>query len=129
MTGTLVNVELRILEKGSLPPAKGEGGIINLGFNYSEKEILLNILRAKKNPPLEEKDIQQYFFERKWFEPDLVIITAGARYLGDCLTWSAAYSELFFCSLAWLDFKREDLLAALSDYEGRKRRFGRIEPA
>lgn len=125
----LPDVELRILEHGRLPYAKKRREKINLGFKYSEKKILLNILREKENSWLDEAEVRQYFEEREWLEPDLLILTAGVRSLGDCLTWSAAYSELFFCSVSWSEFTGDELLRALLDYEGRKRRFGKVLPA
>jgi len=57
---------------------------------------------------------------------DLVIRTGGERRLSDFLLWETAYAELHFTSLAWPDFDREDLAAAVADFHGRSRRFGGI---
>jgi undecaprenyl diphosphate synthase len=37
-----------------------------------------------------------------------------------------AYSELVFTEVFWPDFSRADFMAALIDYQNRRRRFGRV---
>nr|WP_281273782.1 undecaprenyl diphosphate synthase family protein [Biomaibacter acetigenes] len=38
-----------------------------------------------------------------------------------------AYTELWFTDKYWPDFKREDLLNAILDYQKRERRFGGLK--
>jgi undecaprenyl diphosphate synthase len=59
-------------------------------------------------------------------EVDLVIRTGGERRLSDFLLWESAYAELHFTNSMWPDFGPEDLRAALHDFRGRDRRFGRL---
>ncbi len=59
--------------------------------------------------------------------PDLVIRTSGEQRLSNFLLWQSAYAEFYFTKTLWPDFKAEHLDAALEDYRGRQRRFGRIE--
>ncbi|ASK34116.1 di-trans,poly-cis-decaprenylcistransferase [Alcanivorax sp. N3-2A] len=56
---------------------------------------------------------------------DLLIRTGGEQRLSNFLLWQAAYSELYFTPLLWPDFDADALDAALRDYAGRQRRFGR----
>lgn len=58
---------------------------------------------------------------------DLLIRTGGEQRLSDFLLWEAAYAELFFTSCRWPDFDAQALEAALEEYCGRERRFGRVE--
>ncbi|HEU5208641.1 MAG TPA: di-trans,poly-cis-decaprenylcistransferase [Longimicrobiales bacterium] len=58
---------------------------------------------------------------------DLLIRTGGEQRLSDFLLWEAAYAELFFTSCRWPDFDAAALEAALEEYCGRERRFGRVE--
>jgi undecaprenyl diphosphate synthase len=58
-------------------------------------------------------------------DPDLFIRTGGERRLSNFLLWQAAYAELYFTDCLWPDFDREALDAALEDFAGRQRRFGR----
>ena len=42
--------------------------------------------------------------------------------------WELAYAELVFISVRWADFGAEHLSAAISDFGGRRRRFGGLDP-
>jgi undecaprenyl diphosphate synthase len=57
-------------------------------------------------------------------DPDLLIRTSGEQRVSNFLLWQIAYSELWFTSTLWPDFKRGDFLRAVVDYERRERRFG-----
>ena len=57
---------------------------------------------------------------------DLLVRTGGERRLSDFLLWECAYAELYFTEVMWPDFNGETLAAALADFRGRERRFGRV---
>jgi undecaprenyl diphosphate synthase len=57
---------------------------------------------------------------------DLLIRTGGEQRLSDFLLWECAYAELVFSSTMWPDFKEDDLVEAIRDFEARERRFGRV---
>jgi undecaprenyl diphosphate synthase len=56
-----------------------------------------------------------------------MIRTSGEFRISNFLLWELAYSELVFTEVLWPDFRREDLFAAVSEYQRRDRRFGAIE--
>lgn len=60
---------------------------------------------------------------------DLLIRTGGERRLSDFLLWECAYAELLFTSRMWPEFDAADLAAAVKDFLGRERRFGRLPEA
>ena len=57
---------------------------------------------------------------------DLIIRTGGEQRLSDFLLWEGAYAELYFTHVMWPDFGRHELQAAIVEFHGRERRFGRI---
>ena len=61
-------------------------------------------------------------------DPDLVIRTSGELRISNFLLWELAYSELIFTDVLWPDFRRENLFAAIREYQARDRRFGGVEP-
>jgi len=58
--------------------------------------------------------------------PDLFIRTGGERRISNFLLWDLAYTELWFTDTLWPDFDAACLAAALEDFGGRQRRFGRV---
>ena len=62
-------------------------------------------------------------------DPDLVIRTSGERRLSNFLIWQTAYSELVFTDTLWPDFSKAHFAAAISDFQGRDRRFGGLSVA
>jgi undecaprenyl diphosphate synthase len=57
--------------------------------------------------------------------PDLCIRTGGEHRISNFLLWQIAYTELYFTDTYWPDFNESSLQAALDDFSGRKRRYGR----
>jgi len=58
-------------------------------------------------------------------DPDLFIRTGGEMRISNFLLWQSAYTEFHFSPILWPDFTPDALDAALEDYLGRERRFGR----
>jgi undecaprenyl diphosphate synthase len=57
-------------------------------------------------------------------DPDLLIRTSGEMRVSNFLLWEIAYSEFWVTDTLWPDFSRDDLLAAVVDFQSRTRRFG-----
>jgi len=57
-------------------------------------------------------------------EVDLLGRSSGEKRLSNFLLWQVAYAVLYFTPVLWPDFRSDDLLRALLDYQGRERRFG-----
>ena len=58
-------------------------------------------------------------------DPELLIRTSGELRISNFLMWQLAYSELYFTDKYWPDFRKDDLYAAIVDYQHRERRFGK----
>ena len=59
-------------------------------------------------------------------DPDLLIRTSGEQRISNFLLWQLAYTELYISQVLWPDFGREELYAAIVDYQRRERRFGKV---
>jgi undecaprenyl diphosphate synthase len=57
-------------------------------------------------------------------DPDLLIRTSGEYRLSNFLPWQTAYTELYFTDTLWPDFREEEFIKALLEYQQRDRRFG-----
>lgn len=60
-------------------------------------------------------------------DPDLLIRTSGEQRISNFLLWQLAYSELAFTDKAWPDFDEKDLADMVKIYQGRHRRFGKLD--
>jgi undecaprenyl diphosphate synthase len=58
-------------------------------------------------------------------DPELMIRTSGEFRISNFLLYQLAYAELYFTETRWPDFRKDDLIKALSDFQSRERRFGK----
>ncbi len=57
-------------------------------------------------------------------DPDLLIRTSGESRISNFLLYQIAYTEIYITPTLWPDFKKEEYLAAILDFQERERRFG-----
>jgi undecaprenyl diphosphate synthase len=93
-----------------------------VAFNYGGRAELIDAARRFDGDT--EEEFAALLYAPEMTDPDLVIRTSGEHRLSNYLLWQTAYSELHFTDVLWPDFSEADLLAALSEYETRGRRFG-----
>ena len=60
-------------------------------------------------------------------DPDLLIRTSGEYRLSNFLLWQTAYTELYFTDTLWPDFREDEFIKAMQEYQQRDRRFGRTQ--
>ncbi len=104
-------------------------GQINLCINYGGRAEIVDAVKLIVQEGISEDQIDEGLFSSKiWMagipDPDLIIRTSGEQRLSGFLSWSGAYSEIYFLEKNWPDFTPVDLDAAIKWYEGRERRFG-----
>jgi undecaprenyl diphosphate synthase len=75
---------------------------------------------------IDESTFRSYFNSKDIPDPELLIRTSGETRISNFLLWQIAYTELYFTSKLWPDFRREDLYEAIVDYQARERRFGKV---
>ena len=110
------------------------GMVLNLALSYGGRDDILHAARslAKKAQSREitPEDIDEDLFSANLLtagmpDPDLLIRTSGEMRLSNFLLWQNAYAEFCFPETLWPDFGKEELFAAICDYQSRERRFGK----
>jgi undecaprenyl diphosphate synthase len=108
---------------------------LNLAISYGSKQELVNAIREVSNKVknniissknIDENIINEHLYTRNLPNVDLLIRTGGEKRVSNFLLWQIAYAEMYFTDILWPDFKKEDFLEALDDYQKRERRFGKI---
>ena len=74
---------------------------------------------------IDEATLAPYFALPDLPAPDLFIRTGGEHRISNFLLWQMAYCELYFTDTLWPDFDAAALRAAIADFAGRERRFGK----
>lgn len=87
------------------------------------QKIESNTLEADR---IDESVIEAHLTTTGIPDPELLIRTSGEHRISNFLLWQIAYAELYFTDKLWPEFRKEDLYAALLDYQQRERRFGRV---
>jgi undecaprenyl diphosphate synthase len=59
-------------------------------------------------------------------DPDLLIRTSGEMRVSNFLLWQISYAEIVIVKKFWPDFRRNDLIEAVREYQRRHRRFGAL---
>jgi len=103
-----------------------------IAFNYGGRAELVDAVQqiVRDGVPADkvtEKTIRSRLYDPEMPDPDLMIRTSGEYRISNYLMWELAYSELVFTDTLWPDFRREDLFAAVREFQSRDRRFGGIE--
>jgi undecaprenyl diphosphate synthase len=123
---------LRAIEHSEKLTADGASMHLRIAVDYSgQSSILTAARRARRMHNVTAQDFHRLLNEADHSAPpapdvDLVIRTGGELRLSDFLLWESAYAELHFTDCLWPDFDEPNFQAALEDYAGRARRFGKV---
>lgn len=138
-THRLPEATLTALNKAIETTRRNSGLILNFALNYggraeitlAVRNIAQDVLDANLNPgDITEDLIANYLMTDHlpylYRDPDFIIRTSGELRLSNFLPWQSAYSEFYFTPILWPDFKQEQLIEALEEYNRRQRRFGGV---
>ncbi len=90
------------------------------------KQIAADVKEGKLTADsISEEVLKQYLTTKAFPDPELMIRTSGEYRVSNFLLYQLAYSELYFTSTRWPDFRKENLYTAILDYQNRERRFGK----
>jgi undecaprenyl diphosphate synthase len=112
---------------------RNDGMVFTLALSYGSRveivEAVQRIARAVQNRELAPEAISpatfsSYLYTAGLPDPDLLIRTGGEVRLSNFLLWQTSYAELYFTEVLWPDFRGDDLLRSILEYQQRERRFG-----
>jgi len=93
-------------------------------FRELSREVLEGRLRPEE---IDEALIDSHLYTAGYPHPDLLIRTSGELRISNFLLWQLAYAEIYITDTLWPDFRKKDLFQAISAYQKRDRRFGRVD--
>ena len=109
--------------------------VLTLAISYGSRQELTNVIgtianKVKNNiisqENIDENIINEHLYTRNLPNVDLLIRTGGEFRISNFLLWQIAYAELYFSDILWPDFRKEDFFNAITSYQKRERRFGKI---
>ncbi len=137
--GDLEGIETATKEtfERALKKTRNNSGLnLMIALNYSGREDILRAARKLaeeqkvKAVDLENVTQEQFAMNLETAEipdPELIIRTSGELRLSNFLIWESAYSEFWVTKKLWPDFRKDDFIQALYEYQNRNRRFGGLD--
>jgi undecaprenyl diphosphate synthase len=104
-----------------------------MALNYGSRDELCRavqtIAKNIQNGTLAVESITEELIAKNldtapWGDPDMLIRTSGEARISNFLLWQISYAELYMTNTLWPDFKPQDLLKAVIEFQHRHRRMG-----
>lgn len=115
--------------------ASNDGLNLILALNYSGKWDIMQAVKKSVEYAQENKinseDIENSLYESFLStagipDPELLIRTSGEFRISNFMLWQMAYTEIYITEVLWPDFRKENLVEAIKNYQQRERRFGKV---
>lgn len=105
--------------------------ILNVAFSYGGRAEVVDAIQeiiseGVASESVDEALVSSHLYTAGQPDPDLIIRTSGEMRLSNFLIWQAAYAEFYTTPTLWPDFDKDELYAALKDFNQRDRRFGLV---
>jgi undecaprenyl diphosphate synthase len=123
------------LNRGMSATRDNDALLLNIALSYGGRDEILHMTRilAEKakdglvDPAaISAEDVTAHLYTRDIPDPDLLIRTSGEMRISNFLLWQIAYTEIYVTETLWPDFKKEEYIDILRDYQKRERRFGKV---
>ncbi len=109
---------------------------VTLALSYSGRHDIVKMVRgiAKKvregscqPEDIDESMISAYTETGTIPDPDLLIRTSGEMRISNFFLWQIPYTELYVTPTLWPDFRQQQYIQALIEFQRRQRRFGKTD--
>ena len=123
------------LQEGIDLTQDNEGLNLCLALNYGSRQEMIDAIQSLaskvQSGEMEPEEINEAIFSDALYtkgipDPDLLIRTSGECRLSNFLLWQSAYTEIFITDTYWPEFREEQLMDAITVYQLRERRFGKV---
>lgn len=135
-TEALPDYAQEAIEKGKETTKENNQLVLNVALNYGARQEIVDaccqLISKVQSGQLQPDEITEDVFSSALYtqnmpDPDLLIRTSGELRLSNFLLWQVAYSEIYIVDKLWPDFTSQDLILAVSAYQKRDRRYGKIK--
>ena len=115
--------------------SQNTGTTLTLALSYGGRTELVDAVRgiaekardgAIDPAKISEQTISGHLYTSDMPDPDLLIRTSGEMRVSNFLLWQISYAELVVTDRLWPDFGEPEFCAALEEFAGRNRRFGKV---
>ena len=115
--------------------SQNTGTTLTLALSYGGRTELVDAVRgiAEKTrdgeidpAKISEQTISGHLYTSDMPDPDLLIRTSGEMRVSNFLLWQISYAELVVTDRLWPDFGEPEFCAAMEEFAGRNRRFGKV---
>ena len=123
----------KVLQESIEKTSKCQDMVLTLALSYGSRQEMSHAIQkiAKRiesgnltPDKITEQTIADSLYTAGMPDPDLLIRTSAEYRLSNFLLWQMAYTEFYFTPTLWPDFRREEYLRAIEEYQKRERRFG-----
>ncbi|MBN1102092.1 MAG: isoprenyl transferase, partial [Deltaproteobacteria bacterium] len=108
--------------------AMGRDMVLTLALSYGGRQEIVDAFRkigrriqAREvgSDEITEELINAFLYTSDMPDPDLLIRTSGESRVSNFLLWQIAYTEIYVTPTQWPDFREEEYLKAIEDYQRR----------
>ncbi len=107
----------------------GNNGTLSIALNYGSRAEILRAIRLlnESGEEITEENFGKYLYTATYPEPDIILRTGGEKRLSNFLLYQSAYTEFFFTDTLWPDYSEKEFDDMLVGFNGRSRRYGKVE--
>jgi len=107
--------------------------VLTLALSYGGRQEMTDAVRTMiqkaeagemRSSQVSEALVAEHLYTVNMPDPDLLIRTSGECRISNFLLWQIAYAEIYMTPTYWPDFRKEQYIEALIEYQKRERRFG-----